>query len=544
MSKCHVARLGLFAGCLAILFGSGWLCPSNGNELSTAQISALRQACARAVLEAFSLHDMDQVQRARESLAAVDPHDSLVRYLQGRLAERDGEWREAMGGYQQVMKSPGQVDAAQWVELAAGRLVRARQLHQEKQVAALLGAGEYPPSTTGYLLILPPEPIALGSTRQKDADRLEAVGVSIASWVIGSLAQIPGARPVDLHETFLLQASLRPAGKPTPLSAPARRPVEGHQGAPPLNTILGISYRLSQLVPQGPPPETPEAKIPARYLDATPTGQWSQELSAALGYFQAEHDLQPTGLLDPASRQALEQAYRQSLQRPSLPRPDPRDRSLSLADPAQGLGRMLGVEAVLSGTLERTDDKHVRWNMAWLAPEDGGLLSPPLAGVLVRDQHAASWAQMIRQIIMYSPVCQDPASCDELSIPPAPNEVGARLYGEAMLAIEAEAYATASRLFRQAAREGAGERAAWYGMAWQHDARGLDRLERELLVRLAHGAPVVFGPHLERVGWALAGGLVSHGPGSRAGTSWTGGTPLTYFPETGWIRITGNLEGR
>lgn len=530
-------KLGLARiGCVAVGALVWW-----GASAGAQAPEEARRACAQAALDAIELQERALLEPALERLEKESPQDPVGQYLRGRLAEQDAAWQTAMLAYQAVLAATGLPDEQQWTRLAAGRLVRARQIFQETQVHELLRAESPPAPTRGRLLVIPPEPIMMEENLPERETELEAMGISIASWVIGSLAQVPESRPVDLHVTFLLGGSLGRQGEMG--ITPAERPQSSLPQAPPINTILGVAHRLAHLSPTGPPPGAPEAPVPPRYLNQPPAGKWSNELAQALSHFQAEYDLPPTGMLDPASRQALEQAFRKASIRPQLPTPTPRQRSLSYADPGQGLGILLGAEAVLSGTLEQVSGGQVRWNLAWVSPDEGSLLSPPLAGVLTPNQFQASWTQMIRQILIYSPACEDPAACEGIELPPPPTRTGARAYGEAMLAIEAEAYGPGASLFQQAAGEGAGERAAWYGMAWELSAAELSGLEQRLLGRIAHGVPHVPAGQLQRVSRSLASGFIRLGSGGPSGSAWTGGDALSYFPEDSWIRVGGTVEG-
>ncbi len=523
-------------GCLA-----AWALVWCGASAGAQTLEETRRSCAQAALDAIELQDRTRLEPALDRLDQLSGQDPIAQYLHGRLAEQDGAWQRAMLAYQAVLTGPGLLDEDQWIQLAAGRLVRARQIFQETQVHELLRAESPPEPARGRLLVIPPEPIMMEEDPAGRETELEAVGISIASWVVGSLAQVPGTRPVDLHVTFLLSSSLGPQGEVG--FTPTERPQESLPQAPPINTILGVAHRLANLSPTGPPPGAPEAPVPARYLNQTPAGKWSDALAQALSHFQSEYDLPPSGMLDPASRQALQQAFREAALRPQLPTPTPSQRSLTYVDPGQGLGTLLGAEAVLSGTLEPLSGGQVRWNLAWVSPDEGSLLSPPLAGVLTPGQFQASWTQMIRQILLYSPACENRAACEGIELPPPPTSTGARAYGEAMLAIEAEAYGPGASLFQQAAGEGAGDRAAWYGMAWKLSVDELSTLEQRLLSRIAHGVPRVPAGQLLRVSRSLAGGLIRPGSGQPSRSAWTGGDALSYFPEDSWIRIAGTVEG-
>ncbi len=524
------------------LLGTAAAQVSEPRGVQVSESVSARVACAEAALEALALENLELAEPAVTRLTTDDPADPLGRYLQGRLAGRAGRWQEAMRAYQLLLAAPGDQDVASWVQLAAGRLVRARQAVQEERVEAWLSAIEPPDPVPGRLLVPPPEPVFLRDPGEAALERMEATAVSIASWLIGSLAQVPDASALDLHVTHMV-ASLS-AGRGVGAETVQARARDDRGAVPPLNTILGVSHRLARLRPQGPPPEDPGGEAPSHYYGGEPTGQWNQALAQALSHFQSENELPPTGTLDPATRQALEQAYRAGGSRPSLPRTEPQNRSSAMAAPAQEMGLLLGAEAVLSGTLEEEPTGQMRWHLVWVSPVDGSLLSPPLSGVLVPAQYEASWTQLIRQLLMYSPACQAAGACESVSIPPAPSAAGARAYGKAMLAVEQGRFGAAATWFRQAAQEGAGDRAAWYGMAWELDPAGLDRLERKLLTRIARGIPAVAAGSLAQTGRVLSGGLLQGSGADPAVGSWTAGAPLTYFPETGWLRISGHLEGR
>ncbi len=484
---------------------------------------------------ALEMNDLERARRAVASLAELAPERPLVHYLSARLAEQERDWAAALRHYGIILTAPGHEESDRWRRLAAGNWVRMRRRYNEGRVRTALGRDPGALPQPGRCLILPLEPIFLASADSREAERLEAMGVAAASWLIGSLARVEEAEPIDLPVASLLRRALTARGHG---QVPAGEAATADLGPlPPITTVLGVTSRLARLRPGGPPPGAETERIPPAYLLSEPAGRWTGEAAAALAHFQVEHDLPATGIVDPETRAALERAYRRQSRQITLPEPD-----FEFSDPGRAMAQLLGAEVMLTGTLELEEQQAIRWQVAWISPRDGALIGVPIEGVLPREHFAPAWVRMQRLILEGSPFCRGPEACAQIALPDAPQRDGAISFGQALLLLEEGREADSAALFAQAARQGAGEQAAWYAMAWGQTEAERELLARELLDEGIRG-PVVLPPGLlSQTGSSLAAGLSRRPATPVPAAGW--GTVLTFVPETGWLRIEGSLEGR
>jgi hypothetical protein len=484
--------------------------------------------------KALELGDREGVLAAVRGLEELRPRDPLPPYLRARVAEHDGFWNMAALHYRKIFVSPDIDPSPEWSRLAAGRWVRVRRYLGEARVRAMMAAPDSQARQPGLCLVLPFEPMLLGEGAAAPDLNLEALGVAAASWVVGALAQAPGVEPVELSTAFLLRefAGSRGAHRGRLV---ALAPEE--ETAPPITTTWGVAYRLEHLVPNGPAPWAPQEDPPAYYLEDAPPGAWSPEAARALAHFQSEHDLAPSGNLDPQTRRRLEQAYRQHRGvLTATPAP-------AWSDPIQAMGHLVGADGVLTGTLESRQPGSVHWNVAWISSRDGRLLSRPLDGILPAAHFGDAWARMIRRIVAAAPGYAPPGDGAEIAVPEIPNLEGLQDYGNALLLVEDLRGAEAALLFKRAAARGAGERALWYAMAWSHGPEELGQLEEELMSEAIYGRPRFNAVLLERESLPLAGGAVRHiPPGASSVATLPQSVPLTHAPRTSWIHVSGRVE--
>lgn len=484
---------------------------------------------------AVSVGDQGTAGVAISLLRAADPHSPVPDYLSARLAERTVDWDDARARYRTLLTQPQLRMDEEWIRLISGRWVRAQRSADAHWVRRL-ASQSVDTLRIGRCLVLPPELLLLAPTPGLSATDLNALSAAMSAWVVMALRQNGLATPIGLQATALLLRSsgLRPGGGR--LAADIRPAAEG--AMPPVTTTMGIAHRLTDLAPAGPPPWNPDGSRPPHYLSGEPRAKWTFEIEQALIHFQREHRLAPTGIPDAETRQALERAYRQAQGRLHIPL-SPQTRS----DPALAVARLAGAEAILTGTLEPLPDGGIVWNVVWVSVADGSLLSSPLQGVLVPDAFAASWTHLIRQTLVGSPFCARSAACDDLSLLPAPSQVGAVLYGQALSALAAGDDQVAARGFAQAAGAGAGEGARWYARAWERTESRLDLLERQLIEREILGPVTVPTRFLERQGDGLAGGLWRMMPAiRRTQIDPHRESALHALPEGGWLQIDGALE--
>ncbi len=522
---------------LGCLLAAGVILPAPAaGQVAAEPLATEREIWVDLGEEALSALDLDDPERARAAVAAmeeIDPHHPVAHYLQARIAELSGDFEVALQHYGSILTSPDVGRQSRWSRLCAGSWVRARGAHTQARVRAALERPQALPKK-GRCLILPLEPIFLGETEEPDAERLRALGVAIAASVIDALAVLPGAEPVDLPVAHLLRRAL--AGSVQfPQASPQGAEREGGS-LPPVTTILGVAARLAALRPSGPPPGGEGGPTPARYLTRPPGGEWTEELASALAHFQLEHGLPATGIADPETRTALERATRRergAVARPALP--------ADVTDPARAMARLLGAEAMLSGTLEADGAGDLRWQLAWVSAADGSLLGKAESGMLPRARFQEAFGRMVRLVLAGSPYSPPAGRIEGLELAAPPSLAGAAAYGQALLLVEEGRAQDAAYAFNAAARQGAGEQAAWLAMAWSVTDDELRSLARALLDEGIHG-PVALAPGLlAREGGHLAAGLGRATLGAPVAGGWRPG--ITFFPEMGWIRVRGSVEG-
>jgi len=517
------------------LAGASAAFPGAAAQIPTEAEAAQREIWSDLGEEVLSALDLDDAERARAAVAAmeqIDPHHPVTRYVQARIAELSGDFEAALHHYGSILTAPETSRQSRWARLCAGSWVRARAVHTQERVRGALERPQALPKK-GRCLVLPLEPILLGETEARDAERLRALGVAIGASLIDALAVLPGAEPIDLPVVHLLRRALAGSVQFPPVAGQAAER-EGGQ-LPPVTTVLGVATRLAALRPTGPPPGREGGQVPAHYLTTPPAGEWTDDIASALAYFQIEHGLPATGIADPETRTALERASRRergAVARPALP--------ADVTDPGRAMARLLGAEAMLSGTLEADGAGDLRWQLAWVSAADGSLLGKPESGVLPRARFEEAYARMVRLVLASSPYSLPAGRIERLELPAAPTLSGATAYGEALLLVEEGQQQDAAYAFAAAAREGAGEQAAWFAMAWSASDDELRSLAQALLDEGIHG-PVALAPGLlAREGGRLAAGL-TRSPGTTAALGgWSCG--LTFFPETGWLRVHGSVE--
>ncbi len=520
-------------GLLAAAGGTAGDVPASAERAPAGIGAQTWSALGEEALAAFEMEDIPRARAAVGALAAIDPDHPVTRYLSARLAEQSGDHEAALQHYGEILAGTRAGHASRWARLAAANWVRARSaLTQERVRAALLRPPQQEPKR-GRCLILPLEPIFVAQTSETDAEQMRALGVTIAAWLVDALARLPGTEPVDLPVVHLLRRALAGSVQAGPAGGPGADVDAGR--LPPISTVLGVTTRLAGLKPAGPPPGAEGEAAPRRYLETSPGGEWTDEAAAALAHFQIEHDLPATGIADPETRAALERAYRRerrALTLPALP--------ADVTDPGRAMARLLGAESLLSGTLEANGAGEIRWQLAWVSAADGSLLGNPESGSLPRNRFEEAFMRMQRLVLAGSPYCPPAGRVEAVELPAAPTLAGARSYGQALLLVDEGRIEEASSQFTAAAREGAGEQAAWFAMAWSVTDDEARLLERDLLDEGIHG-PVELPPGLlAREGRGLAADLTRAAPQAGSGARW--GTGLTFLPETGWIHVHGRVE--
>lgn len=528
---------------VVVSLGLGCAGHKGGDKASTDPVydsatSTTWAAQTREAVTALELGDRRRVRRAIRAMEEERPHHPLPGYFRARLAETDAAWGEALRHYQEILGSPATAHSSEWRRLVTGRWVRARRCYDEGRVRAAMARPGSQSVRPGRCLVLPLEPMLLEDSGGAQAEELEALGLAVASWVIAGLARVSGAEPVGLHAVFLLKRAMAARGGPIEGGA-GIEPAAEDEPAPPITTILGAAHRLASLAPAGAPPGRPEGERPARYLEGALSGEWTESAARSLAHFQAEHGLPATGILDPETRRTLERAYRKARRTISVPPPEE-----GWHDPSLAMGQLLGAKAVLTGTLESQGPETVRWNVAWVSPEDGSLLADPIEGVLPTAHFREAWDRMLRLMVEGSPPCSRSAECARITMPEPPERGGALDCGLALQLVEEQSWEEAAFLFERAVRNGAGERASWYAAAWSTTPEELDVLERSRVREAIFGTPRLEAGLLQRESLLLTYHIFRGFPEEAAagpGIGWDSG--LTYFPEMGWISVIGELEG-
>jgi hypothetical protein len=521
-------------GCLAALV----LVPA----LAWAQIDATAGATAdptveeaarghlRRAVDALEIGDRSSAQAEITALLAARPGDVAGIYLRAHLAADAGDWETAFEDYQRLLTRHRAELTDEWFRLVSGRWVRARHARDAMRARTALAREEAPPPIPGRTLVLPLEPLLLGVSTPEVRAELTAIGEAIAAWVIRGLGEERDPVPPAFHETALLRRGQ------VPLDAVSPRAAWGAETVPPVSTLEGAAYRLRLLEPQGPPPWSASEPRPARYLAADAGREQTREISRAVAHFQSEHELSPTGILDPETRAALERAFRDArAQRTTRAPTTPGD------DPVLGAARLAQVDIVMTGTLEPLDAGSLRWDVAWVSAADGRLLGEPVSGVLSRRLFPDAWQRMLSLILAAHP--QAAAPRDSAPVQAPPGYEGARYFGEALGALEAGEPSRASELFALADRAGAGPSAAWLAGAWGITDAQLVRAETRLLRAAILGPMFIKPTSLRTLAAWLARDLAlpSDAPGCHALDLEQRGSVANY-PEQGWLQVKGHLE--
>lgn len=470
---------------------------------------------------ALEAGDDETTRLAIARLQRLRPEDPLAAYLDGRRLERIGRPGDAANVYRAEIVGRGASFAPAWAELFAARWVRAARRGEEDWVRAALqreGAAEPVP---GRLLVLPLDPLWVDEAGQAAREELAALAHAVAYWVVSAAAAAEGGSAVGFHAALLLREGQAPAGP--------GRDEPGEAVLAPVTTLQGAALRLRELEPAGPPSWMPEVARPERYLSGE-EAEGTSAVASALAHFQSEHGLAPSGVLDAATRQSLERAYRtQKAKRVT------RARAAPGADPALSAASLGGAEAVLTGTIEASGAGEIRWNAAWVAARDGSLLAAPLAGQLPSVRFAEAWNRMVRAICLAAP------GADSTLVSPlgAPTRAGAVGFGRALLHLEAGHARAAGEAFRRAARDGAGPVAAWLADAWSPTEEALQRWEDRRIEEAIHGPRSIDPAWIEDETSFLARRLGCRHAGAGAGERDPG---LAFLPERGWLQIIGHLE--
>ncbi len=536
-----ICLLTICQGCVG---GSARFRASQAEETST---RSQWQLVATEAITALELGAHNRAIEKSSLLAEIRPGNPLPLYLRARVKENEGDWVSALFCYETILISNEIECSGDWLRLVSGRWVRARRRYEESHVKKTLASIDTVSHHSGRCLVLPLEPMLFGDDHTEEAElELEVLGVAIAAWVNAGLQLIGGADPIGLHSTYYLREALAE--------------MDGYSGIvpvgdpfasgfiPPVTTILGIATRLARLSPAGPPPWDPEAAPSPHYLNAVPDSNWDDRKARALAYFQAENDLPSSGIVDPLTRRKLESVFRS-------PQEENQKRELrkSWTDISARMGQSLGAEAVLSGTLEKSGAGNIRWNVAWVSPYSGQLLSDPLEGHLPFPLFEQAWERMISLIIQASPPCRNSTRCGRTDLPEAPGPEGARDYGYALLLIEEENPVEAVEYFKQSASKGVGDRATWYAMAWEPSRTTLANMERDFYEHAANGPSLLDPGFLRSRGLALSGGLMRNTGGERSPATESSGTTrstysgmssggVNFLPETAWISVSGSVE--
>ena len=480
---------------------------------------------ARAAIE---MGDGARAHGLLDELVERIPQSPVPAYLRARLFEGEGSWKQALETYRPLLGAPRASLTADWIRLLSGRWVRASW---ERDEAELRAARESPlASTAGRCLIFPLEPLILGETASAGREELRALGIAASAWISAALAPRTKGEVLSLHSALRLLGGARP-------QASALEPLPGGETIPPITTLQGVARRLAGIAPKAAPPWAAGAPVAGRYFPSGTTTPSADAVARALSHFQSEHDLVPTGILDPETRVALERAYREAQVRQAVPAA-----VAPGADPLRAAAARLGAEMLLTGTLEPLASGDLRWNAAWVAVSDGALLSEPIAGLLPAGHFAEAWALMVRRAVEASPILEAAGAFG----PPAPEPLGreaALAYGQAVSALESGEIRDAVRLFRRSAGTGGGSLAEWSEVAWGVSPEGMDRLERSLL------REAILGPRQVSLGDLCAGSLflarglfVPVAARRSAAGDWSAGQTLPLLPFRGWLEVTGSVE--
>lgn len=536
-----MSRIVLLAGLMILGLGCAGS-PGQRQLPGVADSQAPRwQALAQESLTALELGDRSRALAIIAQLEQLRPESPLPCYIRARMKENEMDWATALLNYERILTAPDIDRSNDWIRLVAGRWVRARRYYDEMHVRAILADPDTTTVRFGRTLALPIEPLNLGEDNPGLDLELEVLGVAAAAWVNLGLQQVGGADPISMHSAFFLRDALKRQQTSGGLATITglQKPAD----IPPITTVLGIATRLAAISPSEPPPWDSGGMTPSAYLTVVPTGEWNDRKARALAHFQAEHELPPTGIVDPATRQALELAFRRPVSESTTV-----ESRRDWTDASVRMGRLLGAEGVLTGTFEKEASGTIRWNVAWISPIDGALLSEPIGGVLPDGIFADAWDRMIKLIIQASPPCQRSSQCGRVILPDPPGPEGARDYGYALLLIEDQQIEEGVAYFTKASDKGLSERAAWYSMAWGSSADELQQLE-SLFYRQAVTGPLPISPNLLKGhSLALTGNLISRSDGGHSAgvTATLAGTAsgVIYLPETAWIQISGHLEER
>jgi tetratricopeptide (TPR) repeat protein len=518
MAGASVRRLG--AGLLLW----GWLTAgAAGAADEAADAPAGARELIRETVDALEIGQLETAQTAVTRLLAISPEEIAGVYLQGRLAAKQGHWEEAFEEYQRLLtlESPRLND--DWFQLISGRWVRARHTRDRERVRVALARETQPALIPGRTLVLPLEPLLLGASDATLQQQTAALGNAAAAWILRALGGATSLTLPTFREAWLLrrgQVSLD----------------TGDAAVPPVSALEGVAHRLKALEPAGPPPWTPEAERPKRYLAASATPDQSRDVLRALTHFQIEHDLAATGVADPETRRLLERIYRETLARRTLRAPPAPGE-----DPVLAAARLAQVDIVLSGTLEPLLAGGWRWNVAWVSAADGRVLGAPLSGVLSPRLFSESWRHMLEVIVAAWPRAAEPAMAT-LPDTELPTPEGALLYGDALAAIEEGDAMDAARLFRAAARAGAGSTAAWFALAWSVDAGALELLEARLLREAILGPVHIDVALIRALGGFLARDLQTSGAGAERPAGLDPRGTLGVYPQHGWLRVIGSID--
>ena len=470
---------------------------------------------------ALQVGDDETARLAITRLQRLRPEDPLPAYLEGRQLERMGRRGEAADRYRAVILECGSSLAPEWVELLSGRWVRAARRGDEDWVRSALEQETPPASVPGRHLVLPFEPLQVEEATAAQREELVALGHAAAYWVISAWSADSPGEAIGLHAALLLRQGQVPP-------EPGRDP-QSETTLAPVTTLMGAALRLQELEPAGPPPWAPDAARPERYLEPESVGERVTAVASALAHFQSEHGLAPSGVLDAATRQSLERAYRtQKAKRAARARPP------ATADPALAAARLAGAETALTGTIEAISGGDVRWSAAWISARDGSLLSVPLSGLLPQAHFAEAWDHLVRSIRAAAPGADTAAP--RL---PSPTREGAVSFGRALQLVEPGRARSASEMFRRAARAGAGSIARWLADAWSPSEDLLLRWEEELLEREIHGPQRLDPAWVTEETRFLGRRLVDPG---RAAASLERPAGLAFLPEQGWLQIIGHVE--
>jgi len=524
------SSVSLSAGCLRLLLAVGLATPLAAvvdQPPAAAPAPQTWRAQVERAVAALAIGDHDAAHRSISRLAALRPESPLPPYLDARLATREGDAEGAYRNYQRILTAFPEVLDEEWSRLVAARWVRARHARDHVVAQAALARSEPAPEQAGRCLVAPLEALVLDPGDATTAVELEALGYAAADWLIRALWSQPAIDPLGLQAAVLLRRGHVPSALGSPQQDPgSAAPI------PPVTTLEGAAHRLARLAPSGPPPWAPATDTPARYY-APPETPDERAIPRALAHFQQESGLAPTGVLDPATRAALERAYRDR-GRPTRRAPTPGG-----TDPLLHAARRAGAQAVLSGTLERLADGTVRWNVAWVAAAGGELLAAPLSGRLPRERFREAWQAMVTQVVTaFAPESPRPA----LTMAEMPSYPAAVRYGRARLRLAAGEEAAARRLLAQLERDQIGPTAYWWARAWLFDPGALARLEERLLESEVRGPQPFDEGAMLAVGAALAGGIWCGEPGSNDGWATRSGT-LGGLPAHGWLRVIGTLDG-